>query len=82
MLGSIISGLVQGFISGILKPILAYFQRRQDIATGKLEQHSADQDSAIQDARNAVKAENQANASSDAELDARLERLRHESTGH
>ena len=82
MLKDIISGVVEGFFSAFIKPILDYFQRRQDIQQGKLEQHAADQDSAIQDAQNAIKAENRSQASSDAELDDRLERLRQRTSGN
>lgn len=51
--------------------------KRQNIATGKLEQHAADSDASIKDAQDAAKVTETVRAESPDDLDRDLERVRH-----
>jgi hypothetical protein len=76
-MGTIISAIIDGLIGAALKYLQALQQRRDDVAKGRAEQHTADVEATVSEAKDAAKIKENVAAESDAAVDADLERLRH-----
>jgi len=76
MIASIISGIVDGIFQAAFGWISRYLEKRGLIAKGKSEQYQADLAATVKAGTNAAQVRNQVDASSDAAVDADLNRLR------
>lgn len=76
MFSSIISGIIDGIISAAVKWLQGIQQRREDVATGRAEQHTADVEATISEAKENAEIHEHVEAMDDKSVDDALERLR------
>ncbi len=76
MISSIIAGIVDGIFQAAFGWISRYLERRGLIEQGKSEQYQADLAATVKAGTNAAQIRDRVQTSSDAELDADLQRLR------
>lgn len=80
-LALIVKALSDSLLSAALKLLQDEMAKRQLVSQGRLEQHTADLENSLKDAKDAAKTDEGVRALDDAGLDAGLERMRQSAAG-
>lgn len=86
MLLAILTAAIKALSDSLLKQLFSFtsqeLEKRNLIAQGRAAQYAADLQASVQQAKDAAQIREKVNAQPIADIDADLERLRHNATGH